>query len=856
MHATERVVEGAASHGGAGPAAAANDLDIVLKPLSRPDLGDIKVDGVLAVGRAEQPFAGYDDAIVVMLSRRHARIFCEAGVVYVADLESRNGTTVNRAGVGQTPCPLRDGDEICFGGVLSYRVEIASRTVRTRPDHALTLTLAPACDASGLQTLVITRFPFLVSKTDAVFSRERGEHAAQLSFLSRRHAHIFVKGGGAWIEDLGSTNGTFVDGLRLQESAVPLQDGALLAFGGDHFTYRVGIARHGEAVAELPAPREPARLAAPAPATAPVAPAAAAGGPVMSPGGKTTFVAAPTSFLEIFCIEHAPEESAEGQRATLPAPLSDAAVPAARRGKRSRAVALWTELASVFQGEDKDDLRRGSRRAGALVAVLVVVAAALVWWGMADRKLKDLVERGEYAQAALLADRALEGDPEDAGLRALATEAALKAHVPTWLAKVAARDFDGAAGVVAGMAKLGERNADLKPLVAELEWLGQLQRLVAGRGGPDKPIRIYADEDQIGALIDRWNADTREHQRALARIASYVPQFAGPHAEALTHLRRLQSEATVHLAAIERLKAAIAVELKRDRPEALAPVLKEAAEKYPGLGGLDVLRQDLARYVEIRDEARARKPGRVFALVHKARFATPPFQESFRALAASGQLPPAELVRQYAVATTAWQAGDAERSHAGLQQMAAGAWAEAVRREQERRQGVVAQFAALQPARTSAGYADQLLAFRTSLDAEEDVHFARATQADMDRQKDTVLVRAQEAMNRARVQWQEYRNGGAIEASQRSETAVSNEFRARARLLAEAQRSARLGLQLAAQLGAAPPEPSVALHEEIRTEWLLQRNAVLELRNVLEPELLKTKLTLLGEPSDEARQTP
>ena len=117
---------------GASQATAASELDIVLKPLSRPELGEIRVDGVLAVGRAEQPFATYEDDFVVMLSRRHARIFCEDGVVYVADLGSSNGTTVNRAAVGQSPSPLRDGDEVCFGGVLSYRVEITPRTKARR----------------------------------------------------------------------------------------------------------------------------------------------------------------------------------------------------------------------------------------------------------------------------------------------------------------------------------------------------------------------------------------------------------------------------------------------------------------------------------------------------------------------------------------------------------------------------------------------------------------------------------------------------------------------------------------------------------------------------------------------------
>jgi len=170
------------------------DLDIVLRPLSRPELGEIRIDGsMFAVGRTEQPFASYENAILEMLSRRHARIFCEEGVAYLADLDSRNGTTVNRTAVAQTPCRLRDGDEVCFGGVLSYRVEIAPRAGSpSRAAQACSLTLTPASAGTDLQPIVITRFPFLVSKNDAAFSRYHNEHGRQLSFLSRRHAHIFL----------------------------------------------------------------------------------------------------------------------------------------------------------------------------------------------------------------------------------------------------------------------------------------------------------------------------------------------------------------------------------------------------------------------------------------------------------------------------------------------------------------------------------------------------------------------------------------------------------------------------------------------------------------------------------------
>ena len=878
-------------------------LDVVLKPLSRPGLGEIRIDdAVFAVGRAEQPFASYGSDILSMLSRRHARIFREGGVVYLADLESRNGTKVNRAAVGQAPCELRNGDEICFGGVLSYRAQITPRAMKSRAEGGLTLTLTPESVGSGLDVIVVTGFPFLVSKSDATFSRykNKNEHGRQRSYLSRRHAYIYQKGGQAYIEDLASGNGTYVDGLRLQEHAVPLHDGVLVAFGGDHFVYRVGITRESgvdpaPSVARAPmaegVPAEPAPSVArapmaegvpaePAPSVArapmaegvPAEPAPsvarapmAEGVPAESapsvarapmtegvlaealpePSDKTQFVAAPTSFLQIFCVADEPRDDDAASCSTAPATV-DKEVPVKRR-PRGRVMVLLSELVSVLAGGEPDGAKRSWWRAAAVAAALGALAATAYLWGAPERELKNAVARGDYAQAAALATRLLEKHPDDVDLKAQATEAALKANVPLWLAKLQAGDFDGAKGVLTGMSEFGIRNSDLRPLIDELEWLGNLERLVGGRGGPEAPIRIYADEDSIESLIGRWNDNTGEHQRALARIASHVPQFSDRYSEALTHLRKLQSEATVYLAVIERVKAAIATELNRDNPEALEPELKESAEKYPRLGGLDIVRQDLARYVEIRREARTGESGRLFALLRQAHFMTPPFQQSFRALAASGQIPPADVLQQYDAATQAWKEGNASQALAILQKMATGPWAAPAAQELERKQGVTARFATLQQSRGASGYVEQLLAFRESLDPDEDVYYVRATAADLDLQKDKVIARAQDDMNRARALWQEYRNDGAIEASQRIETTISDQFRTRARLLADASRYAQRGMQICAQVDAAEAGHWAAIRDEIQTEARQQRSALQDLRNVLEPDLLKTKLALLGD---------
>jgi hypothetical protein len=49
--------------------------------------------------------------------------------------------------------------------------------------------------------------------------------------VSRRHARILVSGSGALVEDLGSKNGTFIDGQPIATGPMPLRNGIQLAFG-------------------------------------------------------------------------------------------------------------------------------------------------------------------------------------------------------------------------------------------------------------------------------------------------------------------------------------------------------------------------------------------------------------------------------------------------------------------------------------------------------------------------------------------------------------------------------------------------------------------------------------------------
>jgi hypothetical protein len=130
------------------------------------------------------------------------------------------------------------------------------------------------------------------------------------------------------------------------------------------------------------------------------------------------------------------------------------------------------------------------------------------------------------------------------------------------------------------------------------------------------------------------------------------------------------------------------------------------------------------------------------------------------------------------------------------------------------------------------------------------VYFVRATAAELNLQRDNVIARAQDAMNRARTLWQEYQSNGAIDASQRIETSISDQFRTRARLLAEASRCAQQGFLIYSQVDAAGAAQWTAIRDEIESEARQQRSRLHDLSNVVEPELLKTKLALLGDPNE------
>ena len=595
-------------------------FDIVLRPISHPELGEIRIDkDLFAVGRTQPPFASARPELVVDVSRRHARIFHEGSAAYVADHGSKNGTAVNGVEVAQKPHVLKEGDALCFAGALTYRVGFVPRAAREAVRQTV-VTLTPERADLGLQQIVVTSFPFLVSKADETFAQYREAYPHQVNYLSRRHAHIYTEDDAVYVEDLGSTNGTFVDGNRLAEHAVRLQDGQRLAFGGDHFVYRVGLESACANDATVTATRRPGPE------------------PLAADADRTTFVGTAHSFLDIFCTPPvAPQDDEINPAADAARHAAEAAQDARR--KRSRIEVFLSELSEALGGSGRVNVRRLGRWGAGVLAVLVVLMTTMYFQGAPQRDMHALLSSGQYESAAQKADQYLARHPDDGAWRAMGAQALINAKVPAWIAAINARTFDRAQAIVEQMRTLARHNTDAAPLVENIAWIGALESFVLGRGGPEAPIRIYRDEAPIRALTSRWSDDPGEHQRALDRISAEVPAFAAVYADALSHLRKLQSDDSVYVAALDRIKAAIDKALASDHLDGLAAMLTDYGQRYPRLAGLDAVRADLDQYQQIDAEAHAGHVQAVHDRLGAAHFSTPQFAAhapALEKLAASG----------------------------------------------------------------------------------------------------------------------------------------------------------------------------------------------------------------------------
>jgi pSer/pThr/pTyr-binding forkhead associated (FHA) protein len=170
------------------------------------------------------------------VSKRHARITrTSSGKLQIEDLSSANGTWRGRNRIQREV--FGTGDVVRFGS-LEYRIELSangSGPTQLMPAVAWMLSgsdekgpvhwhLQPTTDSAGRQM-----------ETNWIVGRNGGRADQVLTDkrVSAEHAKIrYTPQRGLEICDLGSSNGTRVDGRKITDSFVPIDDARAIDFGG------------------------------------------------------------------------------------------------------------------------------------------------------------------------------------------------------------------------------------------------------------------------------------------------------------------------------------------------------------------------------------------------------------------------------------------------------------------------------------------------------------------------------------------------------------------------------------------------------------------------------------------------
>jgi len=164
------------------------------------------------------------------VSRRHAELVSESGNLTLTDVGSTNGTKVNGEALGvNEPRVLAGNDEVAFGGVTlrlqlpggasaSATTSLPSNRTAAMDAPPATASAEPEAPAAAFWVGEDMRIP--LSLGQHTFGRKADNDIVIADpYVSGRHGRVEVTEDEITITDTGSTNGTLVDGEKLEPSA-------------------------------------------------------------------------------------------------------------------------------------------------------------------------------------------------------------------------------------------------------------------------------------------------------------------------------------------------------------------------------------------------------------------------------------------------------------------------------------------------------------------------------------------------------------------------------------------------------------------------------------------------------------
>jgi pSer/pThr/pTyr-binding forkhead associated (FHA) protein len=210
----------------------------------------LAANGQILLGRFDPAAAAnpdvdlsFDDREANIISRRHARIIGHEGFHLIEDMGSTNGTLVNgeKLRIGQKAL-LQPGDRVTLGNhEFLYRPIVK---MGTSPGYETRAYLQAMF--TGHRFPLPSRGEVIVGRTDPVVGFvpdiDLGDEGDAAQVVARRHVKISANNGRHYVEDMGSANGTKLNGTPIETGERGLlEPGDHIWLGGCVLAYDVEL---------------------------------------------------------------------------------------------------------------------------------------------------------------------------------------------------------------------------------------------------------------------------------------------------------------------------------------------------------------------------------------------------------------------------------------------------------------------------------------------------------------------------------------------------------------------------------------------------------------------------------------
>lgn len=424
----------------------------------------------------------------------------------------------------------------------------------------------------------------IVVETDTLLGRSTqpfvSKEAPELAELSRQHARIFLKEGDFYIMDLGSRNGTTLNGEKVTDTPTLIADGDEIALARK-ISFRARLNGEskvgGEMRRRIPKASDPLRTT----------------GHPEDLTEDTILFSASDRFLEGFY---------EQEEATRVADSFKPVDETARR-KRRVSLALGLVLTSVALG---------------LMGMLYLKMSA----PDPEERIQALLQQGRFDEAYGSATAYLRDHPDDAAMAGLWLDSFANRMVRDWISHIDKKQFTDAAQTL--QEAVHPARPEAKEFLDLLAWATRLEQFLYERETQPK-IELYRDEYEIHRLLDDWDRNKHGYQSAMEALSRRSALFQA-RADALWgSLGTFLNRYALHLDAIDQLKVVIGTRLETRQGQALPQLLNDFETTHPQVTGIDRLKTDLVHYLAIERTVDQGDLGEVARLRQSYRFQTPPF---------------------------------------------------------------------------------------------------------------------------------------------------------------------------------------------------------------------------------------